>query len=121
MQLFLKILCGMANSVDPGQIALSRSALLAYAILTETGLRTFTLCLEVIIHVYIYFFKFLLVFCLYYYIYMCNEIKHSMISIQRGLTHTLDPFSKIVYYKTFFGYKAVEMWTPKMLYPNKNV
>ena len=41
MQLFLKILCGMANSVDPDQTApsgavWSGSALFAYAILSET-------------------------------------------------------------------------------------
>ena len=40
MQLFLKILCGMANSVDPDQTAplgvWSGSALFVYAILLET-------------------------------------------------------------------------------------
>ena len=41
MQLFLKILSGMANSIDPDQTALSGairavSALFAYTILSET-------------------------------------------------------------------------------------
>ena len=39
MQLFLKILSGMANSVDPDQITptvLSGSAMFAYTVLSET-------------------------------------------------------------------------------------
>ena len=45
MRLFLKILNGIANSVDPDQTAPSGSALFAYMILSYTGLqkfRTFT-------------------------------------------------------------------------------
>ena len=36
MQLFLKMLCGMANSVDPDQTAPSGSAQFAYATLSDT-------------------------------------------------------------------------------------
>ena len=36
MKLFLKILNGMANSIDPAQTAPSGSALFAYVILSDT-------------------------------------------------------------------------------------